>query len=498
MLGTDVRFHEISNRSWLFVLGAGLLLLLVVRVLALYANGTDLFFDEAQYWAWSEEPAFGYYSKPPVIAWMIRAATETCGVSEFCVRLPSPLLHTLTALFVFLIGWRLYSVAVGVLSALAFATLPGVSVSSGIISTDVPLLVFWALALFALASFFETKKWWPALLLGFALGAGLNAKYAMAWFGVCVAFYLAVTPSRRWILTDVRLWIAVLIGVLMIIPNVLWNLENKFATFSHTADNAKWGGELVHPLKALEFFGSQFGVFGPILFGGLLVIFWRWYRGSLSETDRLLVAFSLPIIALITLQAFVSRAHPNWAAVAYVAGSVLVVATMVRDLEWPWLRASFGLHVVLLCALVVGTSLAGRVAPFGVDPFARTLGWKGIAEQTGLELAEARQQGRPFAGVITDERPLTAELLYYLRDETTPIYAWRYHVKGKPRDHFELRRPFHGAVGDPVLLVSLLGERSRVKRAFSNARELRQIVVDAGPTKSRRVTFYALTGYKGQ
>ena len=44
----------------------GLLALLCVRLVALRWNVTDLFFDEAQYWAWSEEPAFGYYSKPPL------------------------------------------------------------------------------------------------------------------------------------------------------------------------------------------------------------------------------------------------------------------------------------------------------------------------------------------------------------------------------------------------------------------------------------------------
>ena len=66
-----------------------------------------------------------------------------------------------------------------------------------------------------------------------------------------------------------------MLGLLLIVPNLAWNYAHSFATFSHTADNAKWGGSLVQPAKALEFFGSQFGVFGPILFGAFLVIGWR-------------------------------------------------------------------------------------------------------------------------------------------------------------------------------------------------------------------------------
>ena len=129
------------QRLWL-----GLGAILVVRLIALAYNRTDLFFDEAQYWTWSLEPAFGYYSKPPLIAWAIALSTGVCGASEVCIRLPSPIIHTATAAVMFALGRRLYSARTGFLAALAFATLPGISLSAGIISTDVPLLLCWAMA----------------------------------------------------------------------------------------------------------------------------------------------------------------------------------------------------------------------------------------------------------------------------------------------------------------------------------------------------------------
>ena len=198
---------------WTAIVIAGLAALLCVRLAALYWNATDLFFDEAQYWAWSEQPAFGYFSKPPLVAWLIRVATEACGPGEACVRLPSPFLHTLTALAVFFLGRRLYDARVGALSALAFATLPGVSLSAGLISTDVPLLTCWAIALVGFAALFQTDRLWPALVLGLAFGIGLNAKYAMAWFIMCAAVYLLLTPERRGVLRDYRLWLALALGL---------------------------------------------------------------------------------------------------------------------------------------------------------------------------------------------------------------------------------------------------------------------------------------------
>lgn len=480
--------------------------LLVLRLVALVFNRTDLFFDEAQYWAWSVEPAFGYYSKPPLIAWVIALATGVCGQGEACIRSPAPILHTLTALTVFALGARLYGTRVGALAALAFALLPGVSFSAGIISTDVPLLLCWALAILAFASLFETQDWWPGLVLGVAFGLGLNAKYAMAWFILCAAVYLIATPERRVVLRDKRLWVGLALGVAMIVPNMMWNQAHSFATFSHTADNAKWEGGLFHPIKALEFFGSQFGVFGPLYFAGLLVIIWRGWKTRLPEADRLLMAFCLPLVAIITVQAFVSRAHPNWAAVAYVPGVVLVIATLVRDAEWGWLKVSYWIHAAVLAVLIAGTVTAGAVRlPLKPDPLARTLGWREIAAATRAEIAAARASGKPYAAVISDDRSVTAELLYYMRAEPVPVLAWK--PAARPHDHFELTRPFKGGAQEPALLVTLggmpvagapvkAGTRS-IYEAFASVAAVAVRDVPAGINDKRRVSFFALSGYKG-
>lgn len=485
---------------WTMVLLGGLGSLLCLRLVALYFNATDLFFDEAQYWTWSETPAFGYYSKPPLIAWIIGAASAVCGDGEACIRLPSPLLHTMTAFVVFLLGRTLYDERVGALSGLAFATLPGVSLSAGLISTDVPLLLFWALALVGFVALQRTQRLWPTLLLGLAFGLGLNAKYAMAWFLLCMAVYLALASAgqRRAMLADWRLYAGLALGLLLIVPNLAWNYSHSFATLAHTADNANWGGSLVHPMKALQFLGAQFGVFGPILFGAYLVILWRARRAPLPDADRLLLAFSLPLIAVITLQAFLSRAHANWAAPAYVAASVLVVATMVREGSWGWLKTSFAVNVAVLALIVFGTTTAGRIElPVRPDPFARVLGWREVAAATRKELDAARSAGHPFAAILTDDRALAAELIYYLRGEPTPVLAWR---TGAPRDHFELTRPLTAATaaGGPVLLVSLEPGAGPPAANFASSRQIDVHVLPAGKHVRRLVAFYALSGYKGQ
>src|SRR5262249_57329552 len=135
----------------------------------------------AQYWVWSQHLALGYYSKPPLVPWLIAATTGLFGDSEFAVRLGAPLLHAGAALFLYGIGSQLYDSRTGFWSALAYASLPGVSVSAFIISTDAALLLFWSAALYAFIRARESGGgWW--LAVGLVAGLGLLSEYSMAYW----------------------------------------------------------------------------------------------------------------------------------------------------------------------------------------------------------------------------------------------------------------------------------------------------------------------------
>lgn len=482
------------------ILVGSLAALLAIRLVALHYNATDLFFDEAQYWTWSLQPAFGYYSKPPLIGWIIGLSTGACGDSAFCIRLPSAVIHTATAAILYAAGHRHLSPAAGFWAALMFATLPGVSVSAGIISTDVPLLFSWAVALLAFLELRAGGGWGAAIFLGIGLGLGLNAKYAMVFLPLSMVVAAVVDrPSRR-LFSSARLWAGLVLGGALILPNLWWNLSNGFATFAHTADNAKWGGSLLNIGKGLEFIGAQFGVFGPILFAVLMATVWRAWREGLPEVEKVLLCFTLPILLLISAQGFVSRAHANWAATAYIAGSLLVASALLRHDGRRWLVASLVVHLVVMGALIAGTSAAGRMRlPIAGDPLHRMLGWKGIADATRQRLEAARKNGTPFASVVTTDRSLTAELLYYMRDEATPVLALRSDPV-RPRDHYEMTRPFLGKAQEPALLVSLADvvAQGKLQGNFQRLEPAGTRDVPAGLFHNRRIHFFVLTGYAGR
>ena len=75
--------------------------ILLLRIILNIHIGLPLHFDEAQYWDWSQNLDWGYFSKPPLLAFLIRVVTELCGNGESCIRSLSPFLHFATSLIIF-------------------------------------------------------------------------------------------------------------------------------------------------------------------------------------------------------------------------------------------------------------------------------------------------------------------------------------------------------------------------------------------------------------
>src|SRR5580658_8911285 len=264
-----------------------------VRLVWLAVQPADLYPDEAQYWFWAQHLALGYYSKPPLIAWLIALTTTAFGNSEFAIRCSAPLLHAGVAVLVYAIGTRLYDRRVGFWSALGYASLPGVSLSAFILSTDAVLLPFWAMALYVFIRARESGsgRWWAAV--GLAAGFGLLAKYAMAYFLLsALGFTLLVRGERRHL---GPLCAATGLSLLIYLPNLWWNWSHDFVSYLHVRDNADLAGPLVHPQAFGEFFLSQFGVFGPLFFAVLILIV-ATPRALAEPRARLLAVFALPTL----------------------------------------------------------------------------------------------------------------------------------------------------------------------------------------------------------
>ena len=128
-----------------------------LRTAALALSPLELGVEEAQYWLWSKTLDFGYFTKPPMIAWIIGASNWLFGHHVMAVRLPACWLNLATALVLWQTATWLYGPRAGRWASLLWISLPAVGLGSFLISTDTPLLLFISLALLAVAGSYVTK-----------------------------------------------------------------------------------------------------------------------------------------------------------------------------------------------------------------------------------------------------------------------------------------------------------------------------------------------------
>ncbi|HMD63000.1 MAG TPA: glycosyltransferase family 39 protein [Stellaceae bacterium] len=468
----------------------GVAAITALRLIWLALQPADLFPDEAQYWVWSQRLALGYYSKPPLVAWLIALTTELFGDGEFAVRLSAPLLHAGAAIFVYGIGARLYDQRVGFWSALTYASLPGVSVSAFIISTDAPLLFFWAAALYVFVRAREEGGWGWWLAVGLMAGLGLLAKYAMAYWLLSALGFVLVFPDERRHLRP--LLAAIGIALVLYSPNFWWNWSNGFVSYLHTRDNAAMSGPLFHPDAFIEFFASQFGVFGPLLFAGLILLI-ATGRTLAEPRARLLAAFALPTLAMMIAVSLLSRAHANWAAPTYVSATVLVVAWALRRGWRRLIAVSIALHLAAVGLLFTGRealAVFGLDLPAQYDPLRRVRGWRDLGAEVGKDLA-----AHPGLTLFADDRELLAALIYYIRPH--PLDAVKWKVTSRIQDQWDLTNALGSRLGESFLLVSEHELINEMQPSFAAIERLRPIVIPLGPGAVRTYTIYVARDFKG-
>jgi 4-amino-4-deoxy-L-arabinose transferase-like glycosyltransferase len=394
------------------------------------------------------------------------------------------------AVVVYAIGARLYDRRIGAWAAIAYASLPGASVAAWVISTDAPLLLFWAAALYAFIRAREAGGWRWWLAAGVAAGLGLLSKYAMAYWLVSALGFVLLVPSER---THLRpLLAAIGVALLVYSPNLWWNWENGFVSYRHTAANAELCGKLFHPSQFFDFFGAQFAVFGPVFFAGLLLLAGR-PRTFFEPRARLLAVFAMPSLLMMLCVSFLSRAHANWAAPAYVSATVLVVARLLESNRRRLVTSSIAVHLaaaVLLFAGLPGLAAAGIGLPAEYDPLNRLRGWRELGAQVGAALA-----AHPGYRLFADDRETLAALIYYVRPH--PFDAVKWDLFDRIRDEWDLTNNMKNYPGGNFLLVAKHDLAAEMQPSFAALDPIGSIAVPFGPRAERRYALFLAHDFKG-
>ena len=413
-----------------------------------YVGHVELSPDEAYYQMWSERLDWGYYSKGPGVAAIIRAGTALFGVNEFGVRCFSPVFALGTSLVLFFLARRLYGEGAAAWLAILLNVTPLFTAGSLLMTIDAPSVFCWATAMAATWRALErggggSLGWW--LLAGVGVGLGFLCKYTNAMELLCAALALLAVP--RWRAEFRRPGFYAMLGAAAAIgsPPVFWNAGHAWVTLSHLHSRGRLGTAFDRPLGEFsKFFTTHLAVYSPLVLLGLLIaVGWGWRRAGLrllfwrrppgnaprspapdAEKARFLLAFGLPLVVMYTLLGFKTAGEPNWTAPGFLGLSVLAAALWHKRAHASRPAAGFAVAALVVglvsSVTVLSTDLARAAGvrwDYRKDPTARLLGWRTTARAVeNFRADEERELGAPVF-LITNRYQLAAELNFYLADK---------------------------------------------------------------------------------
>jgi 4-amino-4-deoxy-L-arabinose transferase-like glycosyltransferase len=408
-----------TRAVWLFVAA-----LTAIRLSLL--GTTDLSFDEAHYWMWSQRLAPAYFSKGPGIAFAIRASTTVFGATEFGVRFLSPVLAAGTSLLLFYFARRLFGATAGLWIVVGLNATPIFNIGAVLMTIDALSVFFWIAAMFTFWLAVETpERSWYWALTGLLIGLGFLCKYTNAFEVLSVLIVLALVPRLRREFKRPNVYMLIGMFLLCTIPPIVWNAEHAWITLAHLRSRGNVDrGFGFHPAEVLSFLGQHFIVYSPLLF---LALAWgviaSWRRINQQFKVLFLMWFGLPVFVFYLLLSINKSAAPNWDGLAFLAFGLVAIYFW-----WERLEASFFLQLCAGVAVLVGLIMSLmaldtdllRVAGYQLprsDPSDRMRGWKGATGALEKMRNHLESQLGEKLFLIADARDRASEISFYLRDK---------------------------------------------------------------------------------
>jgi hypothetical protein len=198
-----------------------------------YAGAYGYFRDELYFLACARRLGWGYVDRPPLAVAVLAAARFLGGESLLAIRVVpaavGALVIGLTAVLAKTFGGNVRAQG---LAALCVLVAPEYLASSHVYSSYSLDVLFWTFAaLFAARALSADRgrERLPWILLGGALGLGLENKLGIAAFGAGLFVGIASTPSRAWLKTPWP-WVAAVLSVVLASPYALWEKMHGWPT----------------------------------------------------------------------------------------------------------------------------------------------------------------------------------------------------------------------------------------------------------------------------
>ena len=460
-----------------------------------------LFTVEAYYWLWSRALAPGYADHPPMVALLIRAGTWVLGDSAPGLRAGGLLAGAVGSLAFYAFCRRVAGPRSALLGLIALNVSPCFGELPVIATPDMPLALFWILALLAFWHAYRGESTGRWLLAGLATGLAVMSKYNGVLLLPVYLLFLLLTARGRGLLARPGPWLAIVVVAVVVTPNVLWNLQHGGRTLSTPAGHMD---KAFTPLRLPAYLGECAVILTPVFFGA-----WAWAllarrrRAALLADEGLLFCACASVVPFVAFAAvsFKADIHLQWIAPGFLSAIPIAVRALqdAGAAGRRWLRgglvfsAVFVVGLLVIAPVLLGLQwVAGPDAPDAVLRLSREIhGQPELAARLHDEIA---RHGPHLLLMSSDYHQ--ASLMTWLVDGEAPALPLQ-------RDHSKQfnfwTEPQDYAGWDAICVdVDPDGKPPPFAKAFDSLEELPPVVAQVNGHEARRIAVWLGHGFHGQ
>jgi len=244
--------------------------------------------DELLHLALGDHLAWGYKEVPPVIALIAKLSSTLFGDSVFATRVFCTLFASLIVWFTGLItvelGGRKFAIA---LACLGIILAPAFVASEYLLQPVIFDQFWWVLTVYLIVKYINTSSVKYLYFIGIAIGLGLLTKYTMGFFAFALLIGLLFTKQRR-LLLNKHLLGAVLLALLLFLPNMIWQFTHHLPVITHMNTLQK---TQLNYIKPTDFITQQIMVNGTFIIVWLTGFFFLIFSYKLRKYQFLAFAY---------------------------------------------------------------------------------------------------------------------------------------------------------------------------------------------------------------
>ncbi len=292
--------------------------------------------DEYLYYQQGLHPDLGYLENPPLLSWL-GMISSWLGGSIFWIKFWPSLFGSLTLIVTCLasaeLGGKRFAQGI---AGLAFITGAFLRVNA-LFQPNIVDIFFWTLSIYFLVRLINTRSDKYIFLFALSLALGFWSKYSVVFVAGSLVLSILLT-HHRWLFTKSKTYLAMLLALLIILPNIWWQYQHRWPLIHHMQELQETQLRFLSPA---DFIKDQLLMLFPVLFiwiGGLVWLFKN------KEWRFLGLAYFLVIISLI-----LGRGK------SYYSLGIYPILLAAGGLMWErisasraWLRSTITVLIILL------------------------------------------------------------------------------------------------------------------------------------------------------